>query len=70
MSVLDRRHRLEQPVPYGDAGGIRLVELLDEIGAEEWVSWALRRPIGWWPDEFEEALFEACRELDRRRGAR
>lgn len=42
-------------VPHASARGLRLGDLVDG-GAAEWIAWAVRRPAGFWPVEFERAL--------------
>lgn len=66
-SVATRRPLLEQPVPHGVNEGRTLTEILSfPDAAPGWVAWALRQAPGYWGERFEEALAEACRELDRR----
>jgi hypothetical protein len=54
-------------VPHGDNAGVRLADMLHHPNGPRWVGWALRQPVGFWPIEFEAALAEVARELDRRR---
>lgn len=53
--LLELEEACEVRVPHASASGLRLGDLA-EGGEAEWVSWALRRPAGYWPTEFERAL--------------
>lgn len=59
----------EVRIPSGDSRGRSLAEVAAAEHGAPWLAWALRRPRGYWPDWFAQALRDFVAQHDVRRAA-